>query len=459
MVSDFVDVDRAFGDLYGNYSPLIFVLEKVTFSVMGNPLFVSYIANPRARQPTANKVSTSRFARATTRAVHSFHQPLAGYQHTPLMDLAHLAGKLGIANLWIKDESQRFDLNAFKVLGASYAAAKIVSRLLGLSGDELSLEVPDARAVRYQLQDLTFITATDGNHGRAVAWTAERLGCNAVVYMPRSSSPARFDAIASHGASVSIVDGDYDDAVRQAAAESRAHGWTLIQDTAWEGYEEIPFWIMEGYLTIVHEAMSQLKGKLPTHVLVQCGVGSLAGAVQGQMCELFGDRRPVLAVLEPLEAACCYQSMAAGAEDPTKAEGSYETIMAGLACGEPSTIAWPILRDYADVFVICADGVSENGMQILARPHGDDPRVVSGESGAVTAGLLATILVHDVPAKHSDLSAALAGLLATVLGHDASATYSDLKAVLGLDRNSRVLLISTEGATDPESYNRIIRSV
>lgn len=422
---------------------------------MSDAVTVSYVTNPRSRQHDADKVSTSRFGPATARAVNGFHQTLPGYRPTPLIDLAYLADALGVADLWIKDESHRLGLNAFKILGASYAASRFVARLLGSSGDDLSFGAFGSRAVRSQLQDITFITATDGNHGRAVAWTAEQLGCNAVVYMPTGSSRARFNAIAAHGADVSIVDGTHGDVVRKAAADAQARGWALIQDTAWEGYEEIPFWIMEGYLTIVHEALSQLKGRLPTHVLVQCGVGSLAGAVQGQLCELFGDRRPVLAVVEPLRAACCYLSMAAGAGEPRRVEGNLDTIMAGLACGEPSTVAWPILRDHSDVFIACADSVSETGMQILARPQGDDSSIVSGESGAVTAGLLATILGRDAPAAYSNLT----GLLATILGHDPSATYSDLAEALRLDRRSRVLLISTEGDTDPESYNRIVRSV
>jgi diaminopropionate ammonia-lyase len=421
--------------------------------MMGDTLIVSYIANPRARRRAAGKASTSRFGTATALAVNRFHQTLPGYQPTPLLDLSALAGELGVAKLWVKDESHRLGLKAFKVLGASYAAAKIVAGLLGSSDDELSLDVAATRAARTLVRDLTFITATDGNHGRAVAWTAEMLGCNAVVYMPKGSSPARFNAIASHGANVSIIDGNYDDAVCKAAADAQAHGWTLVQDTAWEGYEEVPSWIMDGYLTIFHEAASQLGGELPTHVLVQCGVGSLAGALQGQLHELFGDRRPVLAVVEPIRAACCYLSMVAGGEEPKRAEGDLDTIMAGLACGEPSIISWRILRDYTDLFIVCADSVSKTGMQLLSRPLGNDPKIVSGESGAVTAGLLATVLGNAAASKHSYIG----GLLATILGHDPSATFSGLVQALKLDRNSRILLISTEGDTDPESYKDIVR--
>jgi diaminopropionate ammonia-lyase len=252
------------------------------------------------------------------------------------------------------------------------------------------------------------------------------------VYLPKGSAQVRFDAIASHGADTSIIDGNYDDTVARAADDARTNGWTLIQDTAWQGYEEIPQMIMQGYLTIVLETLAQLRGKLPTHVFVQCGVGSLAAAVLGQLNEWMGDRRPVFVVVEPLQAACCYQSMAAGGYEPRRVEGALDTVMAGLACGQPSVAAWRHLRDFADVFVACSDEISAAGMRLLAHPRGGDPGIVSGESGAVTAGLLAAIL-----------------------GLDSAPGYPGLAAALNLDQRSNILLISTEGNTDPESYARI----
>jgi diaminopropionate ammonia-lyase len=210
-------------------------------------------------------------------------------------------------------------------------------------------------------------------------------------------------------------------------------GWLLIQDTSWPGYEVAPQRVMQGYLTILDEAMQQLNGQIPTHVLVQAGVGSLAAAVQAQLFELLGNVRPVLAVVEPTQSACCYASMAAGKREPVSLTGDGHTIMAGLACGTPSTIAWNILRDYADAFVVCSDEVAEMGMRVLARPRPGDPALVSGESGAVTAGLLASVLS---PASQATFADAIEGLM--------------------LDIDSRILLLSTEGDTDPASYDRIV---
>jgi diaminopropionate ammonia-lyase len=276
------------------------------------------------------------------------------------------------------------------------------------------------------LADTPVITATDGNHGRAVAWAAQQLGCSAVVYLPRGSSQARFDAIASHGADTSFVDCGYDDAVALAAEHAVAQGWLLVQDTAWPGYERIPQWIMQGYLTILDETFEQLRGHLPTHVFVQSGVGSLAGALAAHLNEHLGTARPFYGVVEPTRAACCYHSMAAGGAEPRRLEGELDTIMAGLACGVPSRLAWWLLRDYADVFVACDDDVAVRGMRALAHPLGNDPAIISGESGAVTCGLL-------VASQSIDASVSLT-----------------------LDDQSRVLIISTEGDTDPVSYGEIV---
>jgi diaminopropionate ammonia-lyase len=367
------------------------------------------------------------------RAAHNFHRSLPGYEPSPLVSLDVLADEMGVGNVWVKDESVRFGLNAFKVLGASYALASLLAEKLGLPPDGATFEALDKPDMRARLEDITVCTATDGNHGRAVAWAAERLGCNAVVYLPRGSSDARFEAIAGHRADVSILDCNFDETVAQAAADAKRHDWVLVQDTAWKGYEDVPLRIMQGYLTIVDEAMEQLRGQIPTHVFVQAGVGSLAGAVQAQFREMLGGGRPVVAVVEPTQAACCYASMAAGTRDPLSLEGDLPTIMAGLACGTPSAIAWNILRDHTDVFVACSDKVAATGMRTLARPRPGDAALVSGESGAVTAGLLVSILS---PASQ--------------------ATFAELIEALMLDVDSRILLISTEGDTDPASYNRIV---
>lgn len=391
---------------------------------------IAYAVNQVSRKTALDKASTQLFSSSVGRSVRKFHQSFPEYKPTPLARLPHLAHTLQVANIWIKDESYRFGLNAFKVLGAIHGLAYLVAHYLGKNAQELSFDLLNARSTKERLADTTFVTATDGNHGRAVAWAARQLGCNAVVYLPKGASAARYEAIKGHGAQVSIIQGNYDDAVQLAAENAQKHGWILVQDTAREGYEEIPAKIMQGYLTILHEALEQLKGEIPTHVFVQCGVGSLAAATQAYLFELFGDARPIFAVVEPIRAACYYESMSARARTPRKIRGKLDTIMAGLACGEPSTLAWKILRDYADVFVACPDYVAVRGMRILGNPlHGDD-RVISGESGAVTLGLLAVVL--------------------------GQASCRRIAEALRLDETSKVLLLSTEGDTDPPMYRKIV---
>ncbi|NVM26197.1 MAG: diaminopropionate ammonia-lyase [Desulfobacterales bacterium] len=391
---------------------------------------IAYAVNQISRKTALDKASTELFSSSVGRSVREFHQSFPDYKPTPLARLPHLAHMLQVASIWIKDESYRFGLNAFKVLGAIHGLAYLVAHQLDKNARELSFDLLNERTTKERLAGTTFVTATDGNHGRAVAWAAQQLGCNAVVYLPKGASVARYEAIKGHGAQVSITEGNYDDAVQLAAENAQKHGWILVQDTAREGYEEIPAKIMQGYLTILHEALEQLEGEIPTHVFVQCGVGSLAAATQAYLFELFGDARPIFAVVEPIRAACYYESMSTHARTLKKIRGNLDTIMAGLACGEPSTLAWKILQDYADVFVACPDYVAVRGMRILGNPlHGDD-RVISGESGAVTLGLLAVVL--------------------------GQASCRQIAEALRLDETSRVLLLSTEGDTDPRMYRKIV---
>jgi diaminopropionate ammonia-lyase len=350
--------------------------------------------------------STSWLDVAATAAARRFHAELPGYRATPLHDLPGLAAGLGVGSVRLKDESQRFGLGAFKGLGASYAV------------HQLALEQPGR---------LTFITATDGNHGRAVAWAASRLGHHAVVFVPAAASAGRQRAIAERGATVVRVEGTYDDAVRQAARKAELTDAVLLQDSAWEGYDRVPRWIMQGYVTMLDEALEQLGGVTPSHVLLQCGVGSFAAAMAGALRERFGDRRPRVIAVEPTGAACATAAIETGRTAPPEIEGDLHTFMACLSCGRLSTIAWPILRSFADAVAACDDEFAVGGMLRLARPTGSDPRVESGESGAVTTGLLCEA------------------------GAD-----TGLRARLALGPESRVLLFSTEGATDPDIYERVM---
>lgn len=391
---------------------------------------IAYIFNHLSRKSNTAKVSTGLFSQLTARCVRKFHQTFPDYAPSPMVKLTHLADMLGVSHIWIKDESHRFGLNAFKVLGATHGLAYLIAQRLKMNTQELSFDLLHAPGVKKKLADTTFITATDGNHGRAVAWAAQQLGCNAIVYLPKGTASARYEAIKAHGAQTYIIDGTYDDAVRKAGEQAQKKGWLLLQDTAQKGYEEIPVKIMQGYLTILHEALEQLKGEVPTHVFIQCGVGSLAAAIQAYLCEVFGDKRPLFVVVEPTQAACFYEPMAAHKKMPQKFNGNLNTIMAGLACGEPSTLAWGILRDYADFFVACPDYVAMRGMRILGNPLQGDDRVISGESGAVTLGLLTTVLAQKSSKKITD--------------------------ALCLDKSSKVLLLSTEGDTDPSMYRKIV---
>lgn len=367
-------------------------------------------------------------------AARAFHEGFPQYSVTPLADLEGMAARLGLGGLYVKDESYRFGLNAFKVLGGSFAMARYIAQQTGrdiadttfdyLTGDELQKDFGQA----------TFFTATDGNHGRGVAWAANRLGQKAVVHMPKGSTQTRLENIAKEGAEVTIEELNYDDCVRLAAkeADETEHG-VIVQDTAWDGYEEIPSWIMQGYGTMSSEAAEQLRAlevNRPTHVFVQAGVGSLASSVVGYFANLFPSCPPTFVVMEAGAADCLYQSAKAADGDPRIVGGDLETIMAGLACGEPNTIGWDILRNHVTAFVSCPDWVSAKGMRMLAAPLAGDPAVTSGESGAVGMGVVSTIMEDP--------------------------DYADLKEALGLDGNSRVLLFSTEGDTDPIRYREVV---
>ncbi len=369
-----------------------------------------------------------------TAAAHRIHKGLAIYQPTPLVKLDAMGKRLGIKAFLVKDESKRFGLNAFKGLGGLYALTCVICRKLELDVRRISFKELEKSEYQAMIRRMVFVTATDGNHGKGVSWAAGLLGCEAHIFMPKGSSPMRAQAIrdVNPKAEVRIMETSYDDTVRYAAKMSEEQGWYLVQDTSWEGYEEIPAWIIQGYTTMVQEACQQMeKWQLaPTHVFVQAGVGAMAGGVAGYLANVYKGSRPKIGIVEPENMACIYQSAKVDDGAPHEAADQKPTIMAGLNCGEPCTITWPILRDFADWYFKCPDEVSAYGMRLLAAPEDNDKKVVSGESGAVTAGLVAM----------------LAG----------KQEYRDLKQELGFDEDSVVLCFSTEGDTDPEHYREII---
>ncbi|WP_302325682.1 diaminopropionate ammonia-lyase [Enterocloster lavalensis] len=368
------------------------------------------------------------------RKARAFHESFPQYTTTPLTRLDRMAAYLGLKEVYVKDESYRFGLNAFKVLGGSFAMARYIAGETGRDVSELPYSVLTSDKLREEFGQATFFTATDGNHGRGVAWSANRLGQKAVVHMPKGSTQTRLENIAKEGAQVDIQEMNYDDCVRLAAKEAdETERGVIVQDTAWDGYEEIPSWIMQGYGTMAMEAGEQLKDygcDRPTHVFVQAGVGSLAGAVVGYFTNLYPDNPPTFVVVEADVAACLYKGAAAGDGDPRIVDGDMQTIMAGLACGEPNTISWDILKNHVKVFIAAPDWVAASGMRMLAAPIKGDAPVTSGESGAAPFGTLAAIMTME--------------------------EYRDLRHEIGLDENSSVLLFSTEGDTDPERYKNIV---
>ena len=211
-------------------------------------------------------------------SVKAFHESFPMYQKTPLVNLTNTAKAIGLKDIYVKDESFRFGLNAFKVLGGSYAIGRTIAKRLDMHFNEITYEKIMDEETRRKIGDVTFVTATDGNHGRGVAWSANRFGYKSVVYMPKGTEEIRLQNILKENADASITEFNYDGCVRLASQMAQEKGWIMVQDTAWDGYEEVPLWIMQGYTTMAIEAFEQMQEK-PTHIFLQAGVGSMAAAV------------------------------------------------------------------------------------------------------------------------------------------------------------------------------------
>ncbi|AIR62373.1 diaminopropionate ammonia-lyase [Cedecea neteri] len=367
------------------------------------------------------------FSRKQAQQARHFHQKIVGYKPTPLYALNELAALFGVRKILVKDESQRFDLNAFKMLGGSFAIAQLLCEKYQLNIDDLSLDELKTRIS----EKMTFATTTDGNHGRGVAWAARQLGQNAVVYMPKGSAQERVDAILRLGAECIVTDMNYDDTVRFTMQTAQKNGWEVVQDTAWDGYTKIPTWIMQGYTTLADEAVEQMASMgiaRPTHVFLQAGVGAMAGGVLGYLADVYGASNLHSVIVEPELADCIYRSGVKG--QIVNVGGEMATIMAGLACGEPNPLGWELLRNCSTQFISCQDAVAALGMRVLGNPIGHDPRIISGESGAVGLGTLAAIHYH--PQREA------------------------LMNKLQLESDSVVLVISTEGDTDVKHYREVV---
>ncbi|PBB89199.1 diaminopropionate ammonia-lyase [Mesorhizobium sp. WSM3864] len=380
--------------------------------------------HPTHRQPlTEEDAATLGLAGAAE--AERFLAARENHAETPLHALPALAGELGIAALHVKDEGKRLGLGSFKALGGAYAVIRLVleeaEERLGRAIEVAELHGPDVKAIA---AGMTFACATDGNHGRSVAQGAGLLGARSVIFVHSGVSNERVAAIARFGAEIVRIAGDYDQSVREAARVATERGWTVLSDTSWPGYERIPGLVMQGYTVIVREALRRLP-KSPTHVFLQAGVGGLAAAVAGHFAIVLGEDRPAAIVVEPARAACVYATAKAGR--PVAIAHSKPTVMAMLECYEPSLAAWRVLSRLGDAFMTVDEDDAVSVMNRLARPSGTDPAIVSGESGG----------------------AGLAGLIR-------AAGDEKMRGALGLDAQSRVVIINSEGATDPGRYAELV---
>ncbi len=387
---------------------------------------VAHFANPKAARGQDGGQRTGVLAPAAVAAAARQIGAWPGYKATPLVALPGLARAAGLAALWYKDEGGRFGLGSFKALGGAYAVSSLLADELESRHGIIGATAEDLRGERYRdlTAAITVASATDGNHGRSVAWGARQFGCGCVIYIHAEVSAGREAALRDQGAEVVRVDGNYDASVARCAADAAAKGWFVVSDTSWEGYRDIPGRVMEGYSVLVTEAVEQLGGQRPTHVFMQGGVGGIAATVAEVLQQAWGEDRPRFIVVEPELAACLYASAVAGR--PQAVEVEEETLMAGLSCGEISVLAWDTLGTGADDFMTIPENLVAPAMGLLADAPDGDPPLVAGESAV----------------------AGLAGLLA-------ACRAPGLASALGLDGESRVLVFGTEGATDPAIYEEL----
>lgn len=349
-----------------------------------------------------------------------------GYTRTPLLNLPGLAALLGVSALHYKDESTRFGLGSFKALGGAYAVARLLQREVATRTGEGE---PDMQAILAGdhadiVRQITVCCATDGNHGRSVAWGAERFGCSCVIFIHATVSEGRRRAIEQFGATVVRTQGNYDDSVREAQRAASENDWFVVSDTSYPGYVDIPKDVMQGYELMAAEADEQLPEK-PTHVFIQTGVGGVAAAIAAYFKRRYGSERPSIVLADPERSACWLETVRAG--EPTAVEGNLDTLMAGLACGEVSLLAWTLLREHADAVVAIPDSGVAPLMRQMANPLAGDPPAVAGESAV--GGLLALALVTQV---------------------------AEAREALCLTSESTVLVFGTEGDTDPELYKELV---
>ncbi|MDO6458891.1 diaminopropionate ammonia-lyase [Celeribacter halophilus] len=354
-----------------------------------------------------------------------------GYAPTPLHTLPQIAKAAGVSSLHYKDEGERFGLGSFKALGGAYAVLRLIIAEISTHTGAQKPSVDEILNGSYRdiISQITVCCATDGNHGRSVAWGAQTFGCNCVIFIHETVSEGRKTAIENFGAEVRRTNGNYDESVREADETARKEGWFVVSDTSYEGYTDVPKNVMQGYEIMASEAADQLANEglaPPTHVFLQTGVGGAAAAVAAYLRRRYGAAKmPKIILADPDKSACWLETLRIG--KPVAVEGDLDTLMAGLACGEISLLAWDVLKPLAYAAVSVTDADAVNVMRRLATPSDGDPAIVAGESAV--AGLAACLAVS---------------------------THSEAAKAIGLGATSRVLVFGTEGDSDATLYEQLV---
>lgn len=370
------------------------------------------------------------FSKESFYSAFSFLESVPGIIESPIVRLKELAKDINVNEIMIKDESQRCDLKSFKILGAVFAISKIITNDIGLEISETSFDQIKKICLSKLRLKYTFTTCSDGNHGLAVAWVARELGQKAVIYMNKGTDIQRVSNIEKLGAVVKVTDVNYDDTVRLAKNNADEKKWVLVQDTCIGNNYKTASNIMIGYSKIIYEYYKKDKIADATHIFLQAGVGAMAGGITACLGEVFKDKNPKIIIVEPETAACFFASISNPEGKRVAVKGELDSIMAGLACGEPNEISWNIVRHHVPYFIKCSDDVTVLGMRVYANPVVGDMALTSGESGAVTLGVLYKLMKCS--------------------------RYENYRRLLNLGKDSKILIISTEGDTAPEKYLKIL---
>ncbi|VFQ44581.1 diaminopropionate ammonia-lyase [Desulfoluna butyratoxydans] len=376
----------------------------------------------------AGKTDCDLFTPEVAKRVRRYAKTLEQYEPTPLVALDELSKELNVKRIFVKDESYRMGLKAFKSIGVVYGVSKVLCKHLGVDIDDIDFDYFLKPEVNAKIKDIVLIAATDGNHGKGLAYAAKLIGCQCYIYMPSQTVPARIEAIENLGAEVTVTPHNYDGTLKLVIDKAAEMGWCHVQDQAWEGYTETTNFISQGYTAIADEIREQLDETKPTHIILQAGAGSFAVGIMAYYSSLMAENKPHMTIVEPDTAGCYMQS--ALANKFSTVDGDLETIMAGLSVGEPNIFAYTVLKDIVDYYITCPNEFSATGMRILANPMGDDTKVTSGDSGAVCLGVTYGICTMDA--------------------------LKDIREEMKLTKDSVLLFISTEGDTDPEIYKNIV---